>query len=445
MVEYNNREKKLQSVLESGRRINEIKDTDVLLKQILTEARAIVNADAGSIYVVEEKVNPSGIMSEKKLTFDSVSSVYSLPTEERREFFKNKQLRIKYAQNDTTKQDDYKSFAFNIAETSISGYSVFSGEIINIEDTYSIDSRKPYSFDKTTDIQMQYKTKSMLTIPLINSNGQPLGVLQIINAQDENGNVISFDDDAILFIKYFADSATQTLEHSFLTNSMITRMQRMAEYRDPKETFHHVQRVSEFSDIIYTHWAKKHNIASEERKKYRDLLKIAAKCHDLGKVGVSDVILKKPKEQGRFTPEERGIMKGHTCIGAILFAEAESDVDLMARDVALRHHEWWDGSEEGYPGDIDFRTYKTGAPVPKARPLKGEEIPLSARIVAIADVFDALSHRRVYKDPWSVDDAFIEIQKLSGTQFDPELVMCFLAEREKITLINLRWESRVGE
>ena len=432
-------------MLESGRRINEIKDTDVLLKQILTEARKIVNADAGSIYVLEEKTdNRVSVSDLPSFEFMSGTSVYTLSEEDRRKYFRNRQLRIKYAQNDTKDQDDYKNFAFNVSEKSISGYSIFSGEILNIDDAYSIGPDKSYSFDKNTDVQMGYKTRSMLTIPLISSTDKPLGVLQIINAQDSGGSLIPFDDDAVLFIKHFAYNATQALEHSYLTNSMILRMQKMAEYRDPKETFHHVQRVSEFSDVIYVHWARKHGIEEERMKKYRDLLKIAAKCHDFGKVGVSDLILKKPGP-GRFTEDERRIMMGHTCIGAVLFDEADSDIDVMARDVALRHHEWWDGSERGYPGRVDYKNYAIGTPVPPARPLKGDEIPLAARIVAIADVFDALSHRRVYKDAWSVDDAFIEIQKLSGTQFDPELVMCFLAEREKITLVNLRWESKLGD
>ncbi len=439
------REQKLQAVLECGRKLNEIRDTEVLLKQILSEARRVVNADAGSIYVVEDKQEPRSFVSSSLVSSATVSapSIYAMPVSERKKYFKNKMLRIKYAQNDTKNQDDYKNFSFNITERSIAGYSVLSGEILNIDDVYKISSEKEYSFDAYTDEQMRYKTRSMLTIPLITSNRQSLGVLQIINAQDENGNVVSFDEDALLFIKHFADSATQALEHSYLTNNMIRRMQRMAEYRDPKETYHHVKRVAEFSDVIYVHYAKVHGIALEKMQKFRDLLKIAAQCHDFGKVGVSDVILKKPGP-GRFTEEERAIMEGHTCIGAILFTEPESDIDIMARDVALHHHEWWNGSEKGYPGAIDFSSYVTGEPVVVTRPLKGEEIPLSARIVAIADVFDALSHRRVYKEAWSVDDAFIEIQRLSGTQFDPELVMCFLAERERICAINLLWESKVG-
>ena len=134
-------------------------------------------------------------------------------------------------------------------------------------------------------------------------------------------------------------------------------------------------------------------------------------------------------------------MMGHTCVGAQLFTEPESDIDIMSRDVALHHHEWWDGSEKGYPGDIDYKSYEIGGPIDRtSRPLKGEEIPLSARIVAIADVFDALSHSRVYKEAWSIDDAFMEIQNLSGKQFDPELVLAFLEVKDRIILINSAYE-----
>ena len=133
-------------------------------------------------------------------------------------------------------------------------------------------------------------------------------------------------------------------------------------------------------------------------------------------------------------------MMSHTCVGAQLFTPPESEIDEMSRDVALHHHEWWDGSERGYPGKIDYTTYQIGNPIKKCEPLKGEEIPLSARIVAIADVFDALSHSRVYKEAWSIDDAFMEIQSLSGKQFDPSLVLAFLEVKERIISINAAYE-----
>lgn len=430
--------KKLQKVFETEKALNEIRDPDVLLEKILTEARSIANADAGSIYVIEEKQATSK---------EANSSIYS----DEDNLFRNKLLRIKYAQNDTQSKKNpgqskspYVYFTVPITKRSIAGYCAYTGELLNIADAYHIPESAPYKFNSSTDISTGYKTVSTLTLPLTTSNDQRLGVLQIINAKDKKGNVIPFSKDSVDFIKQFASSATQALEHTYLTSNMIKRMQRMAEFRDPKETGTHVQRVSDFSLEIYDQWAENHNIPKYERMKFRDTLKIAAKCHDLGKVGVSDIILKKPGP-GRFNDDERSIMMGHTCVGAQLFTEPESEIDLMSRDVCLHHHEWWDGSEKGYPGDIDYMNYKIGEPVGKYKPLKGEEIPLAARIVAVADVFDALSHKRVYKEAWSIDDAFMEIQNLSGKQFDPKLVMAFLQVRERIISINAAYERMEEE
>lgn len=425
---------KFQKVFETEKILNEIRDTDVLLERILTEARAIANADAGSIYVIEDK-QPSKVQNADSPEDNSV--------------YKNKMLRIKYAQNDTQQKkmpteskSPYVYFTVPITKKSISGYCACTQEILNIPDAYNIAPGKPYKFNSSTDISTGYRTVSVLTLPLIANNGQPLGVLQIINAKDDDGTVIPFSDESVDFIKLFASSVTQTLEHTYLTSNMIKRMQRMAEFRDPKETGVHVERVSDFSLEIYDQWAQNHNIEKEERLKYRDILKIAAKCHDLGKVGVSDIILKKPGP-GRYSQKEREIMMSHTCIGAQLFSNPESEIDEMSRDVALHHHEWWNGSDEGYPGNIDFSSYEIGQPLKQGIPLRGTEIPLSARIVAIADVFDALTHRRIYKEAWSIDDAFIEIQNLSGKQFDPELVLSFLQVRERIISINAAYD-RMG-
>lgn len=423
--------KKMQKVFEAEKLLNEIRDTDVLLERILTEARAIANADAGSIYVIEEKQQISDGKSKINAEDD---------------FFKDKLLRIKYAQNDTQQKNSkpgtkspYVYFTVPLTKTSISGYCACTGKTSNIADAYKIGSDEPYTFYKNYDISTNYRTVSILTVPLITSSGQTLGVLQIINAKDKKNRVIPFSDESVEFVKQFASSVTQALEHTYLTSNMIRRMQRMAEFRDPKETGTHVARVSDFSLEIYDQWATNHNIPADERMKYRDILKIAAKCHDLGKVGISDVILKKPGP-GRFTDEERAIMMGHTCVGAQLFTEPESDIDIMSRDVALHHHEWWDGSENGYPGKIDFLNYEIGTPIKKCKPMKGEEIPLSARIVSIADVFDALSHARVYKEAWSIDDAFTEIQSLAGKQFDPDLVNAFIEVKERIISINTSYE-----
>jgi HD-GYP domain-containing protein (c-di-GMP phosphodiesterase class II) len=176
---------------------------------------------------------------------------------------------------------------------------------------------------------------------------------------------------------------------------------------------------------IYEAWAVKNNLAEKVIEKEKDILKMASMLHDVGKVGISDLILKKP---GRFTEEEFNIMQSHTYIGARLFDNQESDLDIIARDIALCHHENWDGS--GYPGKIAWQEYdaleeKTGDISDHPVGLKGEEIPLFARIVALADVFDALSSKRVYKDAWSEDDVLNEIKKCRGNKFDPAVVDIF--------------------
>ena len=256
---------KLQKIIEIEKQLGEIQDVDVLLERILTETRKIVNADAGSIYVTE-----------------------------------GQKLKIKYGQNDTHLKElapgeklPYTCFAFPINEKSICGYVASTGKPLNIHDVYEISEDQPYKFNKNTDLTTDYRTKSMYTLPLRMANGNLLGVLQIINAKDLDGTVIPFDDEAELLITHFASSAVQALQHAYLTSNMVKRMLKMAEFRDPKETYPHVERVSSFSLEIYDRWAFNHNVPEEEQHRYRDYLKIAAKFHDVGKVGISDVILKK--------------------------------------------------------------------------------------------------------------------------------------------------------
>jgi putative two-component system response regulator len=134
------------------------------------------------------------------------------------------------------------------------------------------------------------------------------------------------------------------------------------------------------------------------------MLDLAGRLHDIGKIGIPDGILLKP---GRLTRVEREIMQTHTTVGAELLAKSDVPHMQMAEDIARFHHEWWDGN--GYPTGIS-----------------GTAIPLSARITALADVFDALTHKRPYKEPWPVARALDEIRRLRGFQFDPDLTDLFL-------------------
>ena len=144
-----------------------------------------------------------------------------------------------------------------------------------------------------------------------------------------------------------------------------------------------------------------------------EILYLAAKLHDVGKIGIPDSILQKP---GALTLEENELMRSHVWLGANLLAGDLGPVIEMAHDIALAHHEQWDGS--GYP-----------------QSMIGSEIPLAARIAAIADVFDALICKREYKEKWSADDGFDEIERLSGTHFDPDVVAAFLRIRPEIERI----------
>lgn len=401
-----NSDSRLMKILELDKDLNRIQDLDVLLERILTTARGVVNADAGSIYIVEDC-----------------------------------QLAIKYSQNDTLTRRlkpgqklIYSFFRIPINEATISGFAALHGQSINVPDMYAIPAEKPYSFNTKFDEQSGYKTVSTLTFPLQANNGRILGVLQLINATDAEGKIIPFSEDDQAFLSHFASTATVAIQRTQMTRDILMRMIKMAEMRDPKETGAHVNRVGAYAAEIYEAWARRQGHNEDEISKGKDTLRVTAMLHDVGKVGISDTILKKP---GRFDEAERKIIQSHCQIGARLFPDDNSEVDTMARNIALRHHENWDGT--GYPGFIDVETGKNLKGNRKKRALKGEEIPLQARIVALADVYDALSCHRVYKEAWSEEDVFATIREERGTKFDPVLVDIFFDILPVIRQIQARY------
>jgi HD-GYP domain-containing protein (c-di-GMP phosphodiesterase class II) len=393
-----------KSIIKLDSELNQIQDLDLLLERILLESRKVVCADAGSIYIVVKGEDHNGT-TEK--------------------------LSIKYAQNDTIQKTlpsgqkmIYSVFSVPINQKSISGYCAFTRKFINVPDMYNIPSDAPYSFNSSFDQLTGYKTVSSLTFPLLTGDGRLLGVIQVLNKVDKQGEIIPFSEEDEFLLTHFAANATIALQRAYVTRAMILRMIKMSELRDPKETGSHVNRVAGYSVEIYDRWAHVHNIPAAERDNYRDMLRISSMLHDVGKVAISDLILKKP---ARFTPEEFHIMQHHTLYGAGLFDDVYSPVDKLAREIALTHHENWDGT--GYPGWVDpvsavpIRTDEEGKPMGR----KGEEIPFAGRIVAIADVFDALCSKRVYKEPWTEDQVLQEMHNLSGTKFDPELLEIFFS------------------
>jgi response regulator RpfG family c-di-GMP phosphodiesterase len=399
---------KLREIIRLGSELNELQDLDILLEKILYEARMFINADAGTIYIRE-----------------------------------GNSLLFSHAQNDTLVKKlpsghklPYKSFTMKINKKSVSGYVAETGEILNIRDMYEIPEQAPYHFDPSYDEKVNYKTISTLTVPLKTNRNEIIGVLQVINAKDQDGNITTFDSKAEPMVLHFSNIASMVLQRAQLTRALLLRMISMAELRDPKETGPHVNRVASYAVEIYERWANQQKIPKNEVDKNRDILRMAAMLHDVGKVAISDVILKKP---GRFTDKEYEIMKQHTYMGARLFQYTQSDFDDVAYQVALTHHENWDGT--GYPGKIDV---STGNPLEKdsrgkPSPLKGEEIPIFGRIVALADVYDALSCRRVYKDPWKEKDVLSTIKSMSGKKFDPALVDIFFDSYKLIKAIKSKY------
>ena len=206
--------------------------------------------------------------------------------------------------------------------------------------------------------------------------------------------------------------AANTLRETRL--QIVQRLGRAAEYKD-NETGMHVLRMSHFCHALA--------LAVGCSPEWADDLLHAAPMHDVGKIGIPDAILLKP---GPLNDCEWKIMRAHPVIGAEIIGDHDSSVLQMARVVALTHHEKWDGS--GYPHG-----------------LRGEAIPLAARMVALADVFDALTSVRPYKRAWTVEEALAHIQKQAGVHFDPALVPVFVGLRETLEKIRARWRDDVPE
>ena len=186
---------------------------------------------------------------------------------------------------------------------------------------------------------------------------------------------------------------TQEVEESQF--EVLERLARAAEFRDD-DTGQHTQRVG----VLCERMAQQLNFSDREAH----LIRHAAPLHDVGKIGVPDQILLKP---GKLTPEEFDVIKTHAEIGGNLLSGGRSEMVKMAERIARTHHERWDGC--GYPLGI-----------------REEEIPLEARIVAVVDVFDALTNERPYKKAWTREDAIAEIESQKGRQFDPKVVEVFL-------------------
>lgn len=270
----------------------------------------------------------------------------------------------------------------------ISGWVMLNREPAVIEDIYA-DDRVPHDAYRPTFV------KSLAMVPIRRLD--PIGAIGNYWARRHRPT-----EQQMELLQALADSTAVALEnlHAYqeLEDSRLETLRRLglaAEYRDDA-TYEHTERVAFTAFSL----ARELGLPASEAA----LIRQAAPLHDLGKLAIPDSTLLKP---AKLADAEFELMKAHASAGAAILAGSTYDVLRLAEEIALTHHEWWDGS--GYPAG-----------------LKGEEIPLSGRIVAVADVFDALTHDRPYKRAWPVEQAVAEIRRLAGRQFDPAVVEAFL-------------------
>ena len=277
-------------------------------------------------------------------------------------------------------------------------------------------------------------------IAMKSGSGETLGVLFV--ARQPNTTHASFTEQELTDLRHIATLISTALERRALKEKMMWSKVRMAESRDPSETGPHVKRVSATALEIFDGYAKRSGMRQEDSQFSRETLRMAAILHDVGKIGISDLILKKP---GKLTQEEYEIMKHHSVLGVPHLLGNDSE---DAREVAMHHHERWDG--RGYPGEVSIENISSDdqslleMQLPSTG-MKGDDIPLFARMVAIADVFDALSSHRAYKEAWAPERVEAEMRNESGKAFDPELIEIFFERLDRIRAARARHPDPIAK
>ncbi|MCB9655830.1 MAG: HD domain-containing protein [Deltaproteobacteria bacterium] len=266
----------------------------------------------------------------------------------------------------------------------------------------TLDAGNDERFDAKKSVVDQ-NIRSAMCVP-IRHQDKVLGAIYV----DTVGITHAFSGEDLRILTGIAAPAGSALRNAILVERLkntatdtILRLAIAAEYRD-HETGFHIHRMSDYAEVIARTMGR--------RSDYCELIKLASPMHDVGKIGIPDSILKKP---ARLTKDEFEMMKLHTLTGAAILANPQSELMELAYNIALNHHERFDGT--GYP-----------------RGLSGEKIPIEGRIVAVADVFDALLSPRCYKPKYSDDEAIEEIANSSGKHFDPDIVEAFMASSHEI-------------
>lgn len=303
-----------------------------------------------------------------------------------------------------------RDFLIPISNRSIAGFVAKAGRAMNIPDVYALDPSLPFSFNASLDQRNQYRSHSMLTLPMCDTRGYVLGVMQFINHHNrETAAIAAFTELDTLYLTALANQVGVLLRNARMNDQLresrveaVKKFVIASEFTD-KDTGLHIERMGRYSALFCELMGLGATFAEDVR--------LAAMLHDVGKITTPDAILKKP---GSLTASEMQVMRQHALNGYDILRDAQSPLLQLGATVAGSHHEKWDGT--GYPNG-----------------LAGEQIPVVGRIVALADVYDALSSRRCYKDPWPMEDVIQFLSHLGGTQFDPALVKLFMENVLKFT------------
>ncbi|MHC4718417.1 MAG: HD domain-containing phosphohydrolase [Planctomycetota bacterium] len=362
----------LEDLLQISIALTATRDHREMLDRILTEARRLSGAQAGSLYVRRGDA-----------------------------------LAFAVAQNDAVDLSEglgpLAGVQLGIGGESVAGFAASSNRPVNVPDSFNLEDGCPFRICRDVDLALGYRTQSVLAVPLACPDGEVMGVLQLINRLDDQGRIVPFDDPDESPVMALAAVAAVSVHSALLAERLkqahldtIVRLATVAEFRQT-DAAEHIQRMSAVCALT----SRQMGLDAEQV----DLIHSASVMHDIGKVGIPDSILLKP---ATLTPDERKIVETHTLIGAEILANPDSPLLQTAHDIALYHHERWDG--QGYP-----------------HRLRGREIPLSARVVCLADVFDALATPRCYKKAYPPDKVVEIVKEENGRHFDPDVVKAFLA------------------
>ncbi len=384
----------LQRLINIGVMLTSVHEVDMLLDMIVSEARNFCAADAGSLYIVDGQ---------------------------QLEFRVSQCATLRLREGSQADERAFKPFKLPLSKKSLAGYAAVTGNTLNIPDAYALPPDAEYHFNRSFDEKNNYRTRSILVIPMKNPQGVVVGVLQLINATNQHGQPIPFAPEYEELLSCLASQAAVAVSNAQLNRAIkdahyetIYRLAVAAEYKD-HDTGAHIKRVSEYSGVIAEEIGMSHDEV--------ELIRYASPMHDVGKLRIPDAILLKP---GKLDPAERAEMERHTIYGGEILANPKSEVIACSERIARSHHEKWDGT--GYP----FK-------------LAGDNIPLLGRIVAVADVFDALASPRCYKPAFSLDRVFSIIREEKGRHFDPKLVEVFFNVQERILAVHGLYTDTPGQ